>query len=73
MTIEFPAGLPEHFYSGTFPGKKNQGHCRYQALLANLADPEGGIHRVPLKAAFTACPALISPWTRKSGTASTAS
>ncbi len=39
MQLEFylPGGVPGEMYVGTFPGKKNQGFCRYSAITQPLA------------------------------------
>ena len=31
LNVSVPMGLPKNFFSGVFPGKKNNGYCRYAA------------------------------------------
>ena len=39
LTFSVQGGLDDALYSGVFPGKKNQGFCRYEAFLPAPAEP----------------------------------
>jgi hypothetical protein len=45
VELALGTGLPKHFYSGLFPGKKNNGYCTYAASRPDHSKP--GNHLIP--------------------------